>query len=296
MAITIDNAFINEYRNLVIHLAQQSKVLVRPHITEVSSSGETYSWDRLGSTDALEKTTRRATTPYIDDDWSRRLAVPRTFNHTLTFEHEDKVQMIIDPQGPYARNQAMAMARQYDDLIIAAATGTALDGDGATAHAFPAGQLVGAVTTPPEIDFDLVAQVQEKFLENEISLDVPKVMIVGPKQVRKLMSLTQATSADYVQTKALQELSATGIVPNWMGFTWIVSNRLLAPATDQISCLAFTRDAIGLAVNQSMMVRIGEDPGKSYMNQVYSQFTAGAVRIEDEQIVHLRIADTVTIP
>ena len=287
MAITIDNAFINEYRNLVIHLAQQSEVLVRPHVTEVSSTGKSYSWDRLGATDALEKTGRRVDTAYVDDDWSRRLAIPRTFNHTMTFEHEDTVQMLIDPQGPYARNQAMAMARQYDDLIIEAATGTALDGDGSTAHPFPATQRVGDGTGT--ITFDLVTQVQEVFMTNEIQMDVPKVMLVSPAEVRALLQLTQATSADFVQTKALQQLAATGIVAGWMGFTWIVSNRLLSSGGQQLSCLAMTSAAIGLAVNQNMMVRIGEDPGKSYMNQVFAQFTAGAVRIEDEQIVELSI-------
>jgi hypothetical protein len=288
MAITISNAFINEYRNLVIHLAQQSQTLIRPHVTEVSSSGETYSWDRLGATDALEKTGRRVDTPYVDDDWSRRLAVPRTFNHNMTFEHEDKVQMIIDPQGPYARNQAMAMARQYDDLVIEAATGDALDGDGSTLHPFPPTQVVGDGTVA--INFQSVIEVQEKFLENEIPMDQPKVMVVSPSQVKTLMNLTQATSADYVQVKALQQLSATGIVVGWMGFTWIVSNRLLHPNANETSCLAMTTSAIGLAVNENMLIRIGEDPSKSYMNQVFAQFTAGAVRIEDEQIVHLYVA------
>jgi DNA-binding GntR family transcriptional regulator len=104
------------------------------------------------------------------------------------------------------------------------------------------------------------------------------------------MNLTQATSADYVQVKALQQLSATGIVVGWMGFTWIVSNRLLHPNVNETSCLAMTTSALGLAVNENMLIRIGEDPSKSYMNQVYAQFTAGAVRIEDEQIVHFYLA------
>ena len=290
MAITVDNAFVNEYRSLIIHLAQQSETLVRPHVTEVASSGKTFSWDRLGATDAVLKTGRRADTNYIDDAWSRRLAIPQTWNHTLTFEDEDTVQMIIDPQGPYARNQAMAMARKYDDLCIAAATGDALDGDGTTGIPLPATQVLGDGTAA--ISFEQVTQVQEIFLKNEIPMDAPKVMVVGPVQVRQLLALTQVTSADFVQTQALQQLSATGIVPNWMGMTWIVSNRLLSSGAGKRSCLCFTKDAIGLAVNRDMMIRIGEDPSKSYMNQVFAQFTAGATRIEDEQIVHLEVLDS----
>lgn len=291
MAITIDNAFVEQYRDLVIHLAQQGETRLRPHVTEVSLRGEAYNFDRLAYTDAVQKTARRLDTVYVDDTWTRRVAVPQTWNHTMTIEHEDKVQMLIDPQSAYAENQAMAMRRQWDDLIIAAATGTALDGDG-VGQSFPAGQKVGDGTA--EISFDMVTEVQEKFLSNDIPTDVPKVFVVGPKQIRKLMQLTEQISSDYVMSQALQKLAYYGIVPNWMGFTWIMSNRLEVPAADQLSCLAFTKRALGLAVNQDIFVRIGENPAKSYMIQVFSQFTGGCVRVEDEHIVHVHVADTVT--
>ncbi len=291
MAITIDSAFVEQYRDLVIHLAQQGDMRVRPYVTEVSLRGEAYNFDRLAATAAVEKTGRRVDTPYVDDTWTRRVAVPRTFNHNMTVEHEDKVQMLIDPQSAYAENQAMAMRRQWDILCIEAATGTALDGDGAN-QAFPAGQVVGDGTVP--ISFDMVTEVQEKFLANDIMMDTGKVMIVGPLQVRKLMQLTEQTSGDYVQKQALQNLSTYGVVPNWMGFTWILSNLLLVPLAGQLSCLAFTKRAIGLAVNQDIFVRIGEDPGKSYMIQVFSQFTGGAVRVEDEHIVHVHVKDAMS--
>ncbi len=291
MAITIDKAFVNQYRDLVIHLAQQGETRVRPHVTEVSLRGEAYNFDRLAATAAVQKTARRLDTVYVDDTWSRRVAVPQTWNHTMTIEHEDKVQMLIDPQSAYAENQAMAMRRQWDSLCIEAATGSALDGDG-VGQTFPASQVVGDGLSP--ITFDNVTEVQEKFLANDITTDIPKVMLVGPIQVRKLMQLTEQTSSDYVRRESLQRLAAFGIVPNWMGFTWIMSNLLLAPSAGQLSCLAFTKRAIGLAVNQDIFVRIGENPAKSYMIQVFSQFTGGAVRVEDEHIVELRVKDDIT--
>ena len=291
MAITIDSAFVNQYRDLVIHIAQQGETRLRPHVTEVSLRGEAYMFDRLAATTAVEKSGRRQATAYIDDAWDRRAALPSTYNHTMTIEHEDKVQMLIDPQSAYAENQGMAMRRAWDDIIIAAATGDASDGVGGTVS-FPVGQVIGDGST--EITFDDVTQVQELFLANEITTDIPKVAVVGPKQIRKLMQLTEQTSADYVRREALQKLSATGICPNWMGFTWILSNRLLIPSATELSCLFFTKRALGLAVNQDIFVRIGENPSFQYMIQVFSQFTGGCVRVEDEHIVHLHVADTVT--
>lgn len=288
MAITVDKAFIEEYTALVRHLAQQSETRLRPYVYEVASGGKAYNFERLGSSEAVEKTGRRVDTAYIDDTWSRRVATPKTFNHTLTLEHEDKVQLLVDAESAYAESQAMAMRRAYDDIIISAATGTALDGDG-TNNAFPTGQRVGDGTA--NISFDLITQVQEKFMTNEIMPDEEKIMVVKPGQVRRLMQLTEQTSADYVNREALQRLNATGIVPNWMGFRWIVSNRLTAPAAGQTSCFATTRRGIGLAVNQDTFTRITENPSKQYMIQVFSQWTAGAVRTEDEHVVELRVAD-----
>ena len=283
----IDSAFIEEYEDNVRHLAQQMETRVRPHVYEVSSGGEAYNFETLGATDAIEKTGRRVPTDYVEEDWARRVAQPRTFNHTMTIEHEDRVQMLVNPDSNYAMNQAMAMNREMDQLIIAAASGTALDGEG-TPVALPAEQIIGDGTIP--ITFDLVTASQEQFMKNEIMPDEHKVMIVGPTQVRKLMQLTENTSSDYVQANRLQQY---GIAPNWMGYTWIVSNLLEAPEAGELYCIAMTKRGMGLAVNQDTFTRISENPSMSYMWQVFSQWTMGAVRVEDEHVQLIHIADTV---
>lgn len=286
MAITIDKAFIEEYEDKVEHLQQQMDVRFRPHIYEVASGGKAYNFERLAQTNAVEKTGRRVATVYQDDTWSRRVAVPRTFNHTMTIESEDRVQMLVDADSNYAYNQAMAMNREIDKLIIAACSGTALDGDG-VANVFPAGQIIGTGVAP--ISFDLVTASQELYMENEVYPEEAKIAVVGPTQVRKLMQLTENTSSDYVQAQALQRY---GIVPNWMGYTWIVSNLLESPGAGELYCLTFTSRAMGLAVNQDRFTRIGENPSFSYMWQVFSQWTMGAVRIQDELIQIWHVADT----
>jgi hypothetical protein len=40
------------------------------------------------------------------------------------------------------------------------------------------------------------------------------------------------------------------------------------------------------------MVRITEDPAHSYMWQVFAQWTAGCVRVQDEHIVHLHVLNS----
>lgn len=286
MAITIDSAFIEEYEDNVRHLAQQMETRARPHVHEVSSGGEAYNFERLAPTDAIEKTARRVATVFVDDDWSRRVAQPKTFTHTMTVEHEDRVQMLVNPDSNYAYNQAMAMNREMDTLIFAACSGTALDGDGGNI-ALPASQIIGDGSVP--ISFDLITASQEQYMKDEIMPDEARVIFIGPTQVRKLMQLTENTSSDYVQANRLQTY---GIAPNWLGFTWIVSNLLEAPSGGELYLPTFTKMGIGLAVNQDTFTRIGENPSFSYMWQVFSQWTMGAVRVEDEHVQLIHVADT----
>lgn len=284
MATSVSLVKVQEYKDNVIHLAQQENVRVRPHVMEEQSSAEFRNWDRMGPSEAVErtKTTKDKDTLIVDDDYSRRVSTPRVFEHNHTFEDFDRVEMAISPGSSMSKSQGMAMARAYDKVIIEAATGTALDGEGA-AIALPAGQIHGDGTT--DISFGALTNIQRVFMENEVFIDKPKVAVIGPGQVETLMQLTEQTSADYVRSQALQQLNATGICPMWMGFTWVVSNQLTVPSADELYCLFMTRDAIGLQVNMNMKVRVTENPAKSYNWNVFAQFSAGAVRVEDEEIV-----------
>lgn len=289
MVATIDKVYIQTFEQILRHLAQQAATKLRSTVTERATNGTQHNWERLGAGSAAEKTTRLAATPVADLPWSRRVSLAKTYHAGESTEQEDPVQMIIDPNSNVSMSLAMAMKRQMDDVIISAATGSALDGDGG-ANAFPAGQVVGDGTAP--ISFDMATEVQEKFMMNDIDPDVPKVFVVGPTQVRRLMQLTEHTSQDYVR-RGLDQLSQNGIVPNWMGFTWIVSTRLLAPAAGELSCLAFTKRALGLQVNKDITARVAEDPSVSFAWRIYCHMTCGAVRVEDEQIVHVHVLDAI---
>ena len=285
--VNIDDAYIQTFESNVRHIAQQKEAKLRGFNQTKNESSQNHNWEVLGVLDATEKTAARTATPEQDALWGRRVSLARTYHIGTSTELEDPVQMLVDPNSNLTRSVAMGMNRKFDDVIIEAATGDALLGDGTTS-AFPAGQLIGDGTQV--ISFDLITQVQELFMQNDIDPDVPKVMVVGPTQVRKLMQLTEQTSQDFVSA---QRLLSYGIVPNWMGFTWINSTRLLIPLATQLSCLAFTQDAIGVNINKEISVKVAEDPSISFANRIYSYMTLGAVRVEDEQIVHLKVKDAI---
>lgn len=300
MAITISNAYIETFENNVRHLAQQMRSKLRGAVTEVNRQSETHNWDRLAPSQARLKSSARLASPAGGNGsgavgstdglvWSRRQTVIQTFDTGEVIEPENIVQMLIDPKSSSTQNLVANMMRQIDDIVIAAATGNAQDGAGGSV-AFPAGQTVG--TGSEEIDIDFILQVQQKFDENDVDPDEPRVFVIGPKQKRSLMNLVQVTSSDFQAVKAL----STGYLPNFLGFDWIVSNRLLSPATDEINCLAFTPKAIGLHVAGDIASRVAERPDMSFAWQVYLMLHMAAVRVEDEHIVRAHLADTVTTP
>lgn len=286
MAITIDKVYIQTFERNVRHLAQQADTRLRRFVTEKATDGQKHNWERLGSGEASLKAAARVATPTSDLPWSRRVSLAQTYHMGETVEQEDVVQMLIDPNSNVSAAIANGMKRKIDDILIAAATGTALNGDGTTS-AFPAGQVVGDGTGV--ISIDNILEVQEKFYKNDIDPDESKVMVISPTVQRKLMSLMEVTSGDYQNSKAL----ATGMLPNWMGFDWVVSNRLLVPAAGQISCLAFTKRALGFQVNRDITAKVAEDPSLSFAWRIYAAMTMGAVRTEDEQIVHLKVKNAI---
>lgn len=290
MAANISDIYISTFERTLRHLAQQAITKLRPFITERATNGKDHAWERLSEASAVLKGAGLVDTPSTGGTYSRRLSITQTYHAGDNTQQEDIVQMLIDPNSNQAMSLAMAIRRQWDTSILDAATGDAFDGDGTTIP-FPVDQQIIAGS---EITFDLVTQVQEKFLDNNIDPDVPKVFVVGPKQVRKLLQLTEQTSADFVHREALMRLQNSGIVPNWMGFTWIMSTLLNidAGAPDTIDCVAFTKRGLGMNMNRDMLVRIAEDPSQSFAWQIYCQTVYGVVRTEDEHLVWLQVENT----
>lgn len=287
MGINIQNDYIQTFESNVRFLAQQGEALLRNKVTEKATNGANHNWDRLAPTAAVQKVAKRVATPYQDGNWTRRVSGVQTWHWADSYEEQDIVQMLIDPGSALARNGASAMKRAMDDIILAQATIASLNGD-ATTTALPAGQILGNGTT--EITFDNILQANQVFQTNNIDMDVPRCIVLGPRQVRSLMRTVEVTSSDYQNMKAL---AGNGYLPNFLGFSWVVSNRLVVPAAGQINCLALTPYAMGLQVNSDVKTQVAQDPSNSFLYAVYMQFTMGAVRVEDEHMIRLHLANTV---
>ena len=100
-----------------------------------------------------------------------------------------------------------------------------------------------------------------------------------------MLNTTEVKSSDFNTVKAL----AQGQIDSYLGFKFIMSNRLSFDAsnTDDRLVFAFTKDAIKLAIGKDVTARIDERADKSYSTQVYYCMSIGATRMEEEKVVQI---------
>jgi len=178
------------------------------------------------------------------------------------------------------------MGRAMDDVVIAALGGTAFSGEtGSTSVSLPSSQKPFNSEQSDGLTIAKLLDAKKILDLADVDPSIQRYLVCGPRQIANLLGTTQVTSSDFNTVKAL----AQGQIDSFLGFKFIVSNRLPFDATntDDRLCYAFTSDAIKLAVGKDVMARIDERADKSYSTQVYYCMSIGATRMEEEKVVEI---------
>ncbi len=282
MSTQITTAFVNQFSANVQMLSQQMGSLLRDAVDVESVNGEKAFFDQVGSAAAVKKTSRHADTPLIDTPHSRRMVTMSDFQYADLIDDQDKIRLLIDPTSTYGRAAAAAMGRAMDDEIITAALGTALTGkDGSTSTALPSAQKIAHGSAGLTVAKLLSAK--EILDAGSVDPSIPRHIVVSPKQISDLLNTTTVTSADFNTVKAL----AQGQINSFVGFNFIVSNRLNTDANSDRQVIAFASDGIKVAMGQEPTAKIEERADKSYATQIYYSQTMGATRMEEAKVVEI---------
>jgi len=282
MSTQITTAFVNQFSANVQMLSQQMGSLLRNAVDIESVNGEKAFFDQVGSAAAVKRTSRHGDTPLIETPHTRRMVTMSDYEYADLIDDQDRVRLLIDPTSTYGRAAAAAMGRAMDDEIIAAALGTSLTGkDGSTSTALPAGQKIAHGSA----GLTIAKLVSAKELLDAASVDpsIPRHIIVSPKQVSDLLNNTTVTSSDFNTVKAL----AQGEINTFVGFNFIVSNRLTTDANGNRQVIAFASDGLKVAMGKEPSAKIDERADKSYATQVYYCQTMGATRMEEAKVVEI---------
>jgi hypothetical protein len=285
MSTQITTAFVNQFSSNVQMLSQQMGSLLRTAVDVETVNGEKAFFDQVGSAAAVLRTTRHADTPLIDTPHSRRMVTMADYEYADLIDDQDKVRMLIDPTSTYSRAAAAAMGRAMDDVIISAALGNAKTGkDGGTTTPFDtSNQQIGVGSPAAGLTLAKLLEAKEILDSNDVDPSIPRYIVVSPKQISDLLGDTTVTSSDFNTVKAL----AQGELNQFVGFTFIMSNRLGVDSSAYRRIIAFAMDGIKLAIGKEPTARIDERADKSYATQVYYCQSIGATRMEEAKVVEV---------
>lgn len=280
MSSQITTAFVQQYSNNVAMLSQQKGSLLRGSVDTETVVGKNSFFDQVGVATAQKRVTRHSDTPQMDTPHARRRVSLVDYEYADLIDNQDKIRTLIDPTSSYAMAAAYALGRAQDDEIIAAVSGTAFTGEtGSTSTVLPSAQKI---TESGTAGMTIAKLRSAKEILDAASVDpsIPRTIVVSPKQITDLLGTTEVTSSDFNSVKAL----ANGEVNSFLGFNFIVSNRLSIASSKRL-CLVYANDGMKMALGQDIMTRIDERSDKGYATQVYVCQSIGATRMEESKIV-----------
>jgi len=290
MSQGITTAFVQQYSANVQMLSQQMGSRLRDAVRLETVVGKNAFIDQIGSVTAQLRSSRHADTPQIDTPHQRRRLSIASYEFADLIDDQDKVRMLIDPTSSYAMAAAAAMGRAMDDVIITAALGTANTGETGSGSATldATNNMVGSSSSNDGLTIAKLTEAKRKMDLNDVDPSIPRYIAVGPKQIEDLLGTTQVTSSDFNTIKALVQ----GDVDTFMGFQFIMTNRLSIDSNDIRSCFAWAEDGITLGVGKDVQARIDERNDKGYATQVYYCMDIGAVRMEEAKVVKIFCDET----
>lgn len=288
MSFTVTENMVQQFGSNYRILGQQKAArLVAFCQMEPNITGTSKSVERLGRAEAIDVTSRHADTQYVQVPHSRRWLDLIDKSWAELVDEMDKIKMLADPTSPYAGLALAALNRAKDDVIIAAARGSARLGAGGSI-ALPAGQKIAeggtGLTLAKLLAAKEILDAAEVDAENDLDGQGQpmRVMVVSSKQLTNLLGTTEIKSIDYNNVKAL----AQGQVDTFLGFKFIRSERLPKSGTTR-ACVAWSKGCVAFGTGMDIVTNIDPLPTKNYSVQVYARESIGAVRVEDEGVVEI---------
>ena len=286
MSNQITTSFVEQYSSNVTMLSQQMGSKLRGSVDVETITGKNAFFDQVGVTAAQLRTSRHGDTPQIDTPHSRRRLSLSDYEWADLVDDTDKVRMLVDPTSSYAKAAAAAMNRSLDDVIIDALNASAQTGvAGATGVALPSTQKFATSNQSDGLTVAKLLAAKKNLDLNDVDPSLKRFIVCSPQQIADLLAITSVTSSDFNTVKAL----AQGDVSSFLGFEFIVSNRLKLDATntDDRLIFAYTEDAIKLGIGSDIKANISERADKSYSTQVYYAMSLGAVRMEEKKVFQI---------
>lgn len=291
----ITTAFVQEYKAAVELLLQQEGSRFRGAVTSNSYTGKAASVvEQFGAVSAVKKTTRHGDTPLLDVPQAKRWVFPVDYEWASLIDNQDRLRMIVDPTGAYARNGAAAMGRAQDDEIIPAFFAAAKVGENGTdTDTFDTSAHQVAVNTGGTASSinvaKLQAALQKLMLAHKGDVMEPVFCGISSYEHDALLKEIQITSKDFNGGSAVLE---NGRVKRFMGADFIISERLDISSGNRLVPF-WVPSGMHLGIWEDINAQVDRRADKSYAWQVYLAETIGATRLQAGKVIQILCDDQI---
>ena len=239
-----------------------------------------------------------------DVDFSRRWVLPVDKEATQLIDTFDKLRLLQDPTSRYSEVAAAAVAREWDDRIIAAAFGTALTGNGVAAaltsetwaSISSSWTVLDEFGSAADSGLTVAKMIEAKRVMRKAQVEVdtePLTWVTNSQGDSDRLNQVQVVSTEFAGDRATL---LEGKVVRFMGWDIVYSERLTSPDTNVRANIAFVKSGLYLGIWQDVMNDISQRKDLSSLPyQIYTKMSSGATRLEPGRVLEVDCADTSTV-
>lgn len=288
-----------EYRTQFRFQAQQMPSMLEQCVLRGMTEGEKTRHELLGKVTPVERTSRHQDTPYTPTPHDDRWSVSRNFGASDLIDKFDKLRAKVqDPQAAYARAQVAALNRQKDSLITSALGGTAVTGQTGTGTSSFDSNMQVAVdshtydeaggTGNAGLTYYKILEALTAIQENTGSAAGRLFGLMGAREMNTLIASTKTSSTLYVGEEEATAFR-TGKINTLLGVQWKLLEDSLITTDGSSNRLIYiwTDDACALDMNEDLNVTIDRRADKWNAWQILTDWTMGAVRLDNLKVAEI---------
>ena len=279
MALSVSNAFVTLY-DAELRQAYQSSRALAGLTRERQVEGQTVKFNVLGTGQATVRTPQTDVTP-LNLSYSQ---VTATMTDYIAAEYSDifhQSHINFQERNELAKSVGNAIGRRMDQVVIDAF-------DAASSPGTVANTIQGDGSSGSAADLNTgKIRAAKKTLDAANVPSENRTLLIHANNLSALLGQTSVQSSDFNTIRALVD----GSLNTWLGFNIVtIGDRdeggLTKDGSNDRSCYAFHKEAMGMGISMAQQSRIDYIPEKTSW-LVASQFGAGAVSIQDSGIVKI---------
>lgn len=297
MSENLTKLFTTQFSTVLALKLQQKQSKLRGRAMEGFHVGKQASpIQYIGNIKMMPPAGRFAPIGRQDVDFTRRWVFPVDRDANQLIDSFDKLKMAIEPTSQYSDVAAAAVAREWDDRLIAAAFADAslgVDSAAFTTETFSTSswQIASTFGSAAASGLTVAKMIEAKriFRKAQVDMEAESITWVTNSQGESdLLNQVQVVSTEFSDKPVLQE----GKVTRFLGFDIVYSERLSSASNVRNNIVAAKSGwYLGIWKDTENNVSQRFDlSGLPY--QIYTSMSSGATRLEPGRLLSCLNADT----